>query len=153
MVTLALQNLRSVTADFDPWYAPKVQEMKADPLMVYFCDLRTRIEKQAHMPLTTELRFERMDSKDFPRLFGERPAGAVAQFVGDSDGASGWVVQSPDGHREKFYVEMPADVLTADFGLKDLPSEIAAGRSPALLAAEYLNKLDRLLAEAKQRFG
>jgi len=47
MVTFVLQNLRTIAPDFDDWYGPKQEEMRADPLMRYFHDLRTEIEKQA----------------------------------------------------------------------------------------------------------
>ena len=43
-MTLVMQNLRSQDEDaFDRWYAPWKKEMKDDPLMLYFCDLRTRV--------------------------------------------------------------------------------------------------------------
>jgi hypothetical protein len=46
MVTFALQNLRSVVPEFDGWYQAKQEEMKSDPLMRYFYQLRTKIETQ-----------------------------------------------------------------------------------------------------------
>jgi hypothetical protein len=154
MVTWALENLRGVTSvDFDAWYAPKVQEMKADPLMVYFKDLRTKIEKQAHSPLATRARLHRLSTRDLPKLFGEPPPGAVGRFIGDSDGASGWEIRGFDGQIEKYYVAMPVDMVTFEFKLSDLDLKVAAGRTPGQLAAVYLDELGKLLAEAKQRFG
>jgi hypothetical protein len=45
-VTFALQNLRSVVPDFDAWYAPHQQAMRADPVMSYFSELRTKIKSR-----------------------------------------------------------------------------------------------------------
>jgi hypothetical protein len=43
-MTLVMQNLRRHDRDaFDSWYAPWQAEMKDDPLMRYFCDLRTKV--------------------------------------------------------------------------------------------------------------
>ena len=43
-MTLVMQNLRGHDQDaFDSWYAPWRTEMKDDPLMRYFCDLRTKV--------------------------------------------------------------------------------------------------------------
>lgn len=43
-ITLVMQNLRTHDRDaFDSWYAPWQAEMKGDPLMRYFCDLRTTV--------------------------------------------------------------------------------------------------------------
>src|SRR5207245_1206854 len=43
-MTLVMQNLRSHNREaFDSWYAPWQAEMKNDPLMRYFYDLRTMV--------------------------------------------------------------------------------------------------------------
>jgi hypothetical protein len=43
-MTFVMQNLRDHDEDaFDSWYAPWRKEMKDDPLMLYFCDLRTKV--------------------------------------------------------------------------------------------------------------
>ena len=43
-MTLVMQNLRSHDREvFDSWYAPWQEEMKNDPLMRYFYDLRTMV--------------------------------------------------------------------------------------------------------------
>jgi hypothetical protein len=46
-MTLVMQNLRRHDEDaFNSWYAPWQAEMKDDPLMRYFCDLRTKVIHQ-----------------------------------------------------------------------------------------------------------
>ena len=43
-MTLVMQNLRGHEQEaFDSWYAPWQQEMKGDPLMLYFKELRTKV--------------------------------------------------------------------------------------------------------------
>jgi hypothetical protein len=43
-MTLVMQNMRRFDQEaFDTWYAPCQEEMKGDPLMRYFYDLRTRV--------------------------------------------------------------------------------------------------------------
>src|SRR6266478_9237300 len=43
-MTLVMQNLRTHDRDaFDGWYVPWKEEMKDDPLMRYFYDLRTKV--------------------------------------------------------------------------------------------------------------
>ena len=43
-MTLVMQNLRTHDEEaFNNWYADWQQEMKDDPLMLYFCDLRTKV--------------------------------------------------------------------------------------------------------------
>ena len=46
-MTLVMQNLRSFDqVAFDSWYAPWKKEMKNDLLMLYFCNLRTKVIHQ-----------------------------------------------------------------------------------------------------------
>ena len=43
-VTLVLQTMRSVDEErFNNWYEPRVEAMKADPLLAWFVDLRNEI--------------------------------------------------------------------------------------------------------------
>ena len=54
-MTLVMQNLRTHDKEaFDRWYAPWQEEMKGDPLMRYFSDLRTKIIHQ-HAPAISVL--------------------------------------------------------------------------------------------------
>ena len=46
-MTFVMQNLRSHDQEaFNSWYAPWQEEMKSDPLMRYFSDLRTKVIHQ-----------------------------------------------------------------------------------------------------------
>lgn len=50
-VTNTLQGLRSHTLDFDSWYKPWVERMRADEVMRYFYRLRSEILKQGRRGL------------------------------------------------------------------------------------------------------
>jgi hypothetical protein len=97
MVTFALQNLRSIANDFDEWYRPKQEEMRADPLMRYFHELRTKIEKCAgkHIYASGHINLLRLPN-DIDR-FQPAPPNAVGFFIGDENGGSGWIIRSFDG--------------------------------------------------------
>lgn len=68
MVTFALQNLRSIIPEFDQWYAPKQEQLRADPLARYFYELlTTEIEKKVgrHTSISGYVRsLAQMISKD-----------------------------------------------------------------------------------------
>src|SRR4029079_8468340 len=51
-VTWALQNLKDAVPEFQAWYEARQEEMRADPLMKYFVEVRNGIEKQAQTPVS-----------------------------------------------------------------------------------------------------
>src|SRR4029077_19190997 len=106
MVTFALQNLRSVAPEFDQWYAPKQEDMRSDPLMKYFNDLRSNIEKKVDRHTASQLKMRSFSTADIQR-FQPAPPGANSFFIGDSNGGSGWCIERPDGTVEKYYVDLP----------------------------------------------
>jgi hypothetical protein len=53
--TFVLQKLRSRVAGWDEWWAPRQAALRADPLMRYFHDLRTAIEKEGLPAAIAEL--------------------------------------------------------------------------------------------------
>jgi hypothetical protein len=48
-ITNVLQQLLSVAAEFDNWYRPWVERMRADPTMAYFYKLRSEILKEGRL--------------------------------------------------------------------------------------------------------
>lgn len=149
MVTFALQNLRSACPDFDEWYAEKVTEMKADPLMRYLHELRTTIEKKASTPVQTSAYIRSFSSGDISR-FQPAPPGAKDFFIGDRAGGSGWMVQTEHGE-EPYYVELPPDIGEVHLHLEGAPTEYE-GRPAAELLSTYLEKLNALVREAHHKF-
>ena len=123
-VTFILQNLRSVDPHFDGWYSPFVEEMKTDELLVFFKNLRNLSEKEgedgirgvqyrpspgSRIEMSPEgLRITYHDSEgNQETLLYSRPTNAIATFIGDQEGGSGFVVKDPDGTERKEYVYLP----------------------------------------------
>ena len=150
MVTFALQNLRSTSSEFEGWYAVKVAEMKADPLIRYMHDLRTTIEKKASTPVRTSAVIRSFGSSDIAR-FMPAPPGAASFFIGDRAGGSGWIVQTEHGE-EPYYVELPVDIGEVNLHFDGAPAEYRDDLATDLLTT-YLDRLGALLSEARHRFA
>ncbi|MGZ6268584.1 MAG: hypothetical protein ACXWNR_08510, partial [Candidatus Limnocylindrales bacterium] len=143
---------------FDSWYRPFVEEMKGDPLMRYFYRLRSEILKEGGLATSSSVFIEYLDSGQMADLMKNPPPGARAFFIGDSLGGSGWEVLLPDGSVEKYYVQLPDEILVrASILLQDPPlehqSEPIADTSAENLATLYLRYLRSLLTAAKARFS
>lgn len=127
--TFVIQNLKSVvgTAEFDSWYAPHQDRMKADPVMRYFVEARNNLEKQGRLDVGHNLYIQNFSTLDMKK-FGSPPAGAKSFFIGDEIGGTGWEIELADGSIEKFYVALPESIgsLTQVFvGMPDsVPAEL-----------------------------
>lgn len=154
-VTNVLQNLRSTEPGFDVWYETYRAQMKADPLMKHFYDVRSRILKHGDLPVHSSLSLSGNPGAAM-RYAGPPPAGAKGFFIGDSIGGSGWEVQLPDGSLEKFYVALPTvmpglevevqlHLSEAPGGLRDQPVQ--------KLGETYLEYLANMVSDAAARFG
>jgi hypothetical protein len=146
--TFALQNLRGKIPDFNQWYSPKQEAMKADPLMDYFHNLRTQIEKQASTPTTSRGRIEKFSFGDMKRF--PAPPNAKGFFIGDSSGGSGWEVLKSDGSIEKYYIDLPSDIGQLQMTLPGAPGGNTLSAQD--LVAAYLEKIERIVREARQKF-
>ncbi len=155
-VTNVLQNLRSTDPGFDEWYAPLQEEMRADPLMRYFYELRSSILKEGVAKTQVRMKLERFSSRDIAR-FGAPPPGATRFFMGDALGGVGWEVPQPDGTMEKYYVALPTDIGTIEIYLAGAPDTHLGAAVPdaevGRLAELYLGYLQRLLDKAVARFS
>lgn len=154
-VTWIIQNLRSVLKDtFEKWYQPKQEEMRGDPLMRYFVDARNEIEKQGKLRISTRATIHSFSTSDMTK-FGEPPPGAGAFFIGDQLGGSGWEVELPDGTKEKYYVDLPAEIGEVQQHFNDFPEAQAPelkGKSVEELSKLYLNRLGQILDDARAQF-
>lgn len=153
-VTNVLQNLRSAEPTFDAWYNEYEAEMRADPLMKYFYDLRTRILKQGDLPVHSSVHLSGNPMAAM-RHAGPAPPGAKGFFIGDTIGGSGWEIQLPDGSSEKFYVTLPSQIpgldMKVQIHLSDMPSQFRE-KPVADLAEEYLGYLGRMVDDASKHF-
>jgi len=156
-VTNVLQKLRSVEPEFDSWYEKYREEMKNDPLMKYFYDLRSKILKEGLLETSTQVYIRNFRVPDDLARFEPRPPNAVGFFIGDHLGGSGWEIQFPDGSVEKNYVELPIDIGSVSLHFPD-PPKYHLGKeledtSISNLARLYIDYLRKLVADAKERFG
>jgi hypothetical protein len=149
-VTFVLQNLRSQTPGFDHWYAPRVEQMKADTLMKYFIELRNSIEKKGDDLARANLDLIQFSTDDVATL-GPRPPGAIGVFFGDTAGGSGWRIENAPGMTEPYYVELPPEIGRTWATLADTPKE--HGDDPVDLCDRYIAKLEKLVADAEGEFG
>jgi len=148
-VTWALQNLKHIVPGFEAWYSAKQADMRADPLMRYFHELRTSIEKQARTPTITGAMVKEFSMKHFQPA----PPGAVGFFIGDESGGSGWEIARPDGAIERYYIDLPPEVGSVTLHLPEAPKEVSEGKTADQLIEEYLKRVRALVEEAKARFG
>jgi hypothetical protein len=156
--TQALQNLRSVNSDFDAWYEPIRNEMKGDPLMKYFWDLRSRILKEGTVGtsgMSGQLTF---DSDSLKPLLQNPPPGATGFFIGDDLGGSGWDIELPDGTTQQYYVDLPSEITVEHNFLFEEPPTIHNGEAIEDTSAQglsrlYVDAVRSIVEQAKARFG
>ena len=102
-VTNVLQNLRSVDEQFDEWYAPIVDRMKADPVMTHLYKVRSEILKQGKLQSRIHMSGG-FSSASLQPLMNAPPPGATSFFLGDPWGGSGWEVTLPNGEVEVLHL-------------------------------------------------
>jgi len=156
-VTNVLQNLRSTEKSFDEWYQTYVDEMKVDPLMKFFYELRTRILKRGEMAVGN---YAHINKFEFPRdmvKFGPPPKKAKGFFIGDQTGGSGWEVEVQPGVVEKYYIDLPGDVGVAGLYFHDAPglndTSNIGEKDVVKLSERYLSFLERIVADAEKTFS
>jgi len=143
--TFLLQKLRGRAPGFEDWYLEIQELLRADPLMKYFHDLRTSIEKEGLPGPLAELYFvDTGEAIADVACFEDEHGLAVSGAVGPAAVVASGEIDRPTALRS--------------FRLPDPPtlhdgSEIADFRfaSLATQAADYLES--RVLLPAKKRFG
>lgn len=150
MVTFMLQNMRGHIDGFQQWYDTVTAEMKSDPLMKYFNDLRTEIEKTVKAQTGLAVRLNSFSPSQIAQL--PRPPGATAFFIGDQTGGSGWQIALPDGSTEPYYIDLPASwEVKAMLTLPGAPDEYKH-TDAADLVRLYLDRLNVIIDQATKRF-
>jgi hypothetical protein len=155
-VTNVLQNLRSVVEGFDGWYQPHVDQMRLDPLLRYFYDLRTEILKQGSLPLARKATVTFSSTEQLAALLGPPPAGAYAMVGVNQDGLSGWMVRLGDGSEQFYAVALPSGMATVTFHVPKPPTthlgHDLGTDDLAVLGRVYCAYLKSLVDEASARF-
>ncbi|MCK4431726.1 MAG: hypothetical protein KAW19_10560 [Candidatus Aminicenantes bacterium] len=156
-VTNVLQNLRSTETDFDKWYEKYKNEMKSDPLMKYFYNLRSEILKEGILKTSTQLFIKRLQIPGDLNRFGPPPPNAKGFFIGDNIGGSGWEVQLPDGSIDKYYVRLPYDIGSVSLHFPESPASHLGQKvkdsSIEALSKIYVDYLLRVVEAAKKEFN
>lgn len=155
-VTFVLQNLKTPVGDqeFDIWYKPIQDSLKANPIMKYFVDLRNEILQQGKTPGTHISVNASFSSSDMAKL-GTPPPGASGFFIGDQTGGSGWIIELPDGTKEHYYVEIPESVAKVTQHFSDLPvpeDDELRKKTIEELCDYYLKELENLIDSARREF-
>ena len=160
-VTAVLQNLRNTEADFDKWYEKYKSEMKSDPLMKYFWNLRSEILKEGKLVVASNLHIKSLNPLNFHRI-PPPPSNAKVRsfFMGDPLGGNGYEIELGDGSIQKYYVEMPSDIAESwlEFADKSKMPRIHLGKklesmSIQALSRLYLDYLQRMAKDARATFG
>jgi hypothetical protein len=142
--TFALQNLKSIVPEFEEWYKKKQDDFATDALMKFFNALRRKIEHEAHAPKVGGIHIQHLTRE----MLGPPPPNAIAAFLGDKEGRSGWRVRLPDGTEKDYYVDFP--MVRPIILLQDAPEN--ESKDAVVLAAKYLAKVGAVIAEARQHF-
>ena len=155
-VTNVLQNLRSTEPTFDAWYQPFVDQMRADPLLRYFYQLRSEILKEGKLPTDASVHIHNFSFPGDIQRLGPPPAGAKSFFIGDQSGGSGWEVELPNGTTEKFYVDIPGDLVTSAIHLPEAPESHLGNPLPdkriETLSRLYFDYIERMFLNAQSAF-
>lgn len=153
-VTTCLQGLRHIEPDFDNWYNKYVVEMKNDPLLYYFYQLRNDILKKGELQLNKTIHIGHFDSAELMKL--PKPKGANSFFLGDEIGGSGWNITLEDGTTEKFYVQMN-DSIIVEFNFPNSPKihlgNMLGSSDVTELSILYIDYLTNMVKNAKIKFN
>lgn len=160
-VTFTLQRMSGVDGVgknvWSDWYSPFQEEMKADPLLRAFHELRNYFEKQGGTsPGPMSVTIGNLNMREL-RYYFLQPHGASNFFIGDHLGRSGWEIRLPNGRNEYRYVDLPTRWgVQVSFELRDKPESHLGtdvrGKPLDALAELVISYLDRLLDDAEDAF-
>lgn len=156
-VTSALQKLRGIEPTFDEWYKRYVDQMREDPLLKYFYNLRSTILKEGIVRVGSHVHIKHLNNSDFARI--PPPPSFVkveSFFMGDNLGGCGYQVLLPDGNTEKYYVDIPTEIVKVNLVFPDAP-KLHLGKivepSVESMSRLYLDYLQKMVVDANSRFN
>ncbi len=154
-VTFYLQNLRHIEPDFDNWYNIYQKEMKSDPLLQYFIQLRNKIEKEGETSTGLSVYIGHFDSSELQNIPKPENATSFTMCEG-ATGASYWLIPLPNGESEKYYVKMNDSIITSiiwpnapniHLGEKLETNEVGE------LGLLYYDYLSKMFQDARKKFN
>ena len=165
-ITNILQNLRNENAvgkaAFDRWYEPFVAEMKADPLMRFFYELRTRTLKEGDdgvegICVSPRGGF-RLSGRGIEQFASDAqgnirtialhptPPNAVGAFVANDSGGAGWEIRQPDGSTTIEYAALRPEAVEVSAILRHPPKTHRGSDLPDAKPTHALHRVRRLPA-------
>lgn len=154
-VTFGIQNLKSTEIGevrFNEWYEAKQEQMRTDPIMKYFVEVRNAIEKQGKVNVSSSMTFSNPQAliQQYPA-----PPGSKGFFMGDNIGGCGYEVETEGGRIVKYYIDVPDNVPGLQLEMKvhfpDAPDALK-NKDIIELSHYYVSALTGLLEEAKSTF-
>jgi hypothetical protein len=150
VVPMALGRLKTVTPDFEGWFAPYRTALETDVELRRFATFRQQVARTEPSGSRFGAWFGGRGSglptgrKDL----GPKPPNATRYFLRDARDGAGWEIRLPDGTTEKYYVELPELLSVTLFA-----GERVGPRSLLRLCEAYVDVLRRLVHDARERFG
>lgn len=124
-VTNALQKLKGNLdkKEFNNWYDKWQDTMKSDPGMKQLYNMRSQILKEGILDATTGFHISYFNTNDMDDVWKLSPPGTESFFMGDPTGGSGFIVRTPDGEEEKYYINLPKKIIAGPIlEIKELPT-------------------------------
>ena len=144
MVTFCTNNLRGKVEGFEEWDREAKKRHFDNSVAVAMSDARNQFEKQAKNPVFSSSHIKLFDGARLEAL--PKPDNAVAFFMGDRVGGSGWMVQMENGDQVPFYIDLPVEIgaASAVIGTVDGTADLLSS------AEQYLNALQLYVDELKE---
>ena len=143
MVTFCTNNLRGKVAGFEEWDQDAKQRYFDNDVARAMIDARNQFEKQASNPIFSSAHIKSFSAQDVARL--PKPPNAIAFFIGDRVGGSGWMLKMDNGDELPFYIDLPAEIADVKVILPHRGQSLDAIQ----VAEEYLHALQCYLDELR----
>ena len=152
---VALQNLEESTdkALFTIWYEEQQSMIKSDAVMSYFKKFWDEVLNKEDIPAFTSWS-PKFSASEIAEL-GKPPARAKGFFIGDKSTGSGWIIELPDDHEERYYVDLPEKIAQHEPSFSAVPilgDDTLQSKSIESLCSDYLDSLEKVLGSARKIF-
>lgn len=159
-VTITLQGLKTPLGEmtFNKWYEPYFEQMKSSTLMRAFVDARNNWLKKGQLDTHGELGAGGFNTAELYSNLPSKPEFATGFFIGDEFGASGWILEIPDGTKDKYYVDIKNVDPLFKVSAHLYPEELTHLGNQVLdtsienCSKLYLDYLDDVLKSAERNF-
>lgn len=96
--------------------------MKSDPGMNQLYKMRSQILKEGILDASAGFYIEYFNTDELEEVYKLAPPGTKSFFMGDKTGESGFIVRTPNGTEEKYYINLPEKIIAGPIlEIKELP--------------------------------